>query len=73
MGTKIATSYANIFMGKLEGQLLALVELISYQLIRFIDDIEMDWQYGREGASGFPHSKHLMNKCKILFLRKSFI
>jgi predicted GIY-YIG superfamily endonuclease len=53
MGTKMAPSYANIFMGKLEGQLLASVERTPYQWVRFIDDIEMKWQYGRESLDDF--------------------
>jgi len=43
MGTKMAPSYANIFMGRLENQLLASVSLKPSMWLRFIDDIDMHW------------------------------
>ena len=41
MGTKMAPAYANIFMGRLEGQLLKSVALRPFSWLRFIDDIDM--------------------------------
>ena len=43
MGTKMAPAYANIFKGKLEGQLLRTVKLKPFSWLRFIDDIDMKW------------------------------
>jgi hypothetical protein len=43
MGTKMAPSYAKIFMGKFEKQLLesSIERLLSWY--RFIDDVDMKW------------------------------
>jgi hypothetical protein len=43
MGTKMAPSYANIFMGDLEERLLlsSLKQPLSW--FRFIDDVDMKW------------------------------
>ena len=43
MGTKMAPSYANIFMGKFEKQLLesSIESPLSWH--RFIDDVDMKW------------------------------
>ena len=43
MGTKMAPSYANIFMGRLERRLLMSVPLKPYLWLRFIDDVDMQW------------------------------
>ena len=48
MGTKMAPSYANIFMGRLERRLLQSVILKPFSWLRFIDDIDMEWTHGRE-------------------------
>ena len=48
MGTKMAPSYANIFMGRLERRLLQSVILKPFSWLRFIDDIDMKWTHGRE-------------------------
>ena len=53
MGTKMAPAYANIFMGRLEGQLLKSVALRPFSLLRFIDDIDMKWSHGRETLTAF--------------------
>ena len=58
MGTKMAPSYANIFMGSLEKQLLQLVQSVSpkpLSWLRFIrvDDIDMKWIHGRETLEAF--------------------
>ena len=46
MGTKMAPSYANIFMGRLERLLLQSVILKPFSWLRFIDDIDMKWTHG---------------------------
>ena len=48
MGTKMAPAYANIFMGRLENQLLMSVTLKPFSWLRFIDDIDMKWTHGRD-------------------------
>jgi hypothetical protein len=81
MGTKIAPSYANIFMGKLEKQLLeSSIErpLSSY---RCIDDVDMKWTLSDEELQNFlsrannlhPSIKftHEMSNTTISFLDTS--
>ena len=53
MGTKMAPAYANIFMGRLEKQLLMSVTLKPFSWLRFIDDIDMKWTHGRDGLEDF--------------------
>jgi hypothetical protein len=53
MGTKLAPSYANIFMGRLERTLLYYSQKISLSWLRFIDDIEIKWVKGRESLNDF--------------------
>ena len=53
MGTRMAPSYANIFMGRLEEQLLMSVPLKPYSWLRFIDDIDMQWCHGRQSLNDF--------------------
>ena len=53
MGTKMAPAYANIFMSRLEGQLLKSVALRPFSWLRFIDDIGMKWSHGRETLTAF--------------------
>ena len=48
MGTKMAPSYANIFMGQLEKRFLMSVPLTPYLWLRFIDDIDMQWCQGQQ-------------------------
>lgn len=78
MGTKMAPSYANIFMGKLEKQLLnsSLHHPLSW--FRFIDDVDMKWIESEENLKQFfdhansihPSIKftHEMSTSKISFL-----
>ncbi|XP_048729663.2 uncharacterized protein LOC125647009 [Ostrea edulis] len=61
MGTKMAPSYANIFMGRLEKQLLLQVPTKPLSWLRFIDDIEIKWVEGRESLDNcvsFVNSFH---------------
>ena len=53
MGTKMAPVYANIFMGRLEGQLLRSVARRPFLRLRFIEDIDMKWSHGRETLTTF--------------------
>ncbi|XP_071145419.1 uncharacterized protein [Mytilus edulis] len=43
MGTKMAPSYVNIFMGKLEKQIIAASLSKPLSCFRFIDDVDMKW------------------------------
>jgi hypothetical protein len=48
MDTKMAPSYANIFMGKLEKQLLESSIERPLSWYRFIDDVDMKWNQSDE-------------------------
>ena len=41
MGTKMAPAYANMFMGRLEKQLLMSVTMRPFSWLRFIDDMKL--------------------------------
>ena len=49
----MAPSYANIFISRLERQLLQSVILKPFSWLRFIDDIDMKWTHGRETLEAF--------------------
>ena len=78
MGTKMAPSYANIFMGDLEERLLlsSLKQPLSW--FRFIDDVDMKWTHGDKELDEFlehansihPSIKftHEVSKTKMSFL-----
>ena len=53
MGTKMAPSYANVFMGQLEKRLLMSVPLTPYLWLHFIDDIDMQWCHGQQNLQTF--------------------
>ena len=46
MGTRMAPSYANLFMGNLEHDFLQTQPLTPLLWIRFLDDILMLWAHG---------------------------
>ena len=48
MGTKMAPAYANMFIGRLEKQLLMSVRMMPFSWLRFVDDIDMKWLHGRD-------------------------
>ena len=53
MGTKMAPSYANVFMGRLGKQLLQSVSMKPFSWLRIIDDIDIKWIHGREALETF--------------------
>lgn len=53
MGTKMAPSYANIFMGKVEKQLLECSIEKPLSWYRFIDDVDMKWDKGDQELQTF--------------------
>lgn len=78
MGTKMAPSYANIFMGKLEKQILETAEKQPLSWFRFIDDVDMKWteteeqldKFMQHANSAHPSIKftHEISRTKITFL-----
>ena len=53
MGSKMAPAYANIFIGRLDGQLMRSVARRSFSWSMFIDFIDMKWSQGRETLTTF--------------------
>ena len=53
MGTEMLPAYADIYLGRLEGQLLRSVTLRPFSFLRFIDDIDMKWSHSRETLTTF--------------------
>ena len=78
MGTKMAPSYANIFMGDLEERLLLSSHKQPLSWFRFIDDVDMKWTHGDKDLDAFLehansiHSSikftHEVSKTKMSFL-----
>ena len=78
MGTKLAPSYANIFMGDLETRLISGYHKEPFLWVRFIDDIFVIWTHGEqelikfhEHLNSFHESiKYTMeqSRSKIVFL-----
>jgi hypothetical protein len=78
MGTKMAPSYANIFMRDLEERLLLSSLKQPLSRFRFIDDVDMKWTHGDielgellEHANSIHPSiefTHEMSKTKMSFL-----
>ena len=62
MGTKMAPSYANIFMGRLEKQLLKSVDLKPDLWLRFIDDIDMHWAHSLTELQKFLETANTFHK-----------
>ena len=61
MGTRMAPSYANLFMGKFEQQAIDNSSLKLFIWWRFIDDIFMIWTHGEEHLKtfiGYLNSNH---------------
>ena len=53
MGSKMAPAYANIFIGRLDGQLMRSVARRPFSWSMFIDFIDMKWSQGRETLTTF--------------------
>ncbi|XP_069134262.1 uncharacterized protein [Argopecten irradians] len=47
MDTKMAPSYANVFMGHLESAILTSAPIQPFSWLRFVDDIEIKWTSNR--------------------------
>ena len=53
MGTKMAPSYVNIFMGKYEILIMQSAPYIPVSWFRFIDDVDMKWTESEENLKRF--------------------
>ena len=70
MGTKMAPSYANLFMGVLEQQMLSSYKYKPLAYFRYIDDIFMIWTEGEEILNEFlthcnNQNKHIQSEQTI--------
>ena len=66
MGTKMAPSYANLLMGKLEQDLLAKSPQQPHTWWRFIDDVFMLWTHGVPHLEAFlEHINHYHHSIKF--------
>ena len=55
MGTKMAPAYANIFMDKIESEMLQNFPLKPSHYMRYIDDIFFIWPHGHSTLKDFHH------------------
>ena len=62
MGTKMAPSYANIFMGIFEKQMLSTYHHKPFVYFRYIDDIFMIWTEGEDSLNKFLEHCNKQNK-----------
>ena len=62
MGTKMAPSYANIFMGILEKQMLSTYPHKPFIYFRYIDDVFMIWTKGKGSLNTFLEHCNKQNK-----------
>ena len=62
MGTKMAPSYANLFMGMLEKQMLSSYKNKPLLYSRYIDDIFMIWTDGEDSLNDFLTHCNSQNK-----------
>ena len=53
MGTKMAPSYASLFMGKFEEDKLSDYHRQPFIWLRFLDDIFLTWQYSQKELLDF--------------------
>ena len=61
MGTKLSPSYANLFMKKFEEKYVCTYPLQPILWIRFIDDIFIIWQHGRESLLKFINHLNIVH------------
>lgn len=59
MGTKMAPSYANIFMAYLEKDMLSSFHLKPTHFLRYIDDVFFIWEHGEDSLRDFE--RHVNN------------
>ena len=62
MGTKMALSYANLFMGVLEQQMFSSYKHKPFLYFRYIDDIFMIWTDGEDSLNDFLTHCNNQNK-----------
>ena len=62
MGTKMAPSYANLFMGVLEDRMITSYAYKPLVYLRYINDILMIWTEGEENLIGFLSDCNQINK-----------
>ena len=83
MGTKAAVAFANIFMAKIENQIIENSEVKPLEWVRFIDDIASFWDATKDEVEQFvqkeTNSTRLLNSrlksqtTKQIFYTKFFI
>ena len=62
MRTKMASSYANLFMGMLEDRMINSYAYKPLMYLRYMDDIFMIWTEGEENLIGFLSHCNQINK-----------
>ena len=62
MGTKMVLSYANIFMGIFEKEMLSTYHRKPFIYFRYIDDIFMIWTEGEDSLNKFLEHGNKQNK-----------
>ena len=66
MGTTMAPSYANIFLGKLEKQIIQSSPHKPHSWFRFIDDVDMKWTESEENLHHFfDHANNVQPTIKF--------
>jgi len=65
MGTRMAPSYANLFMGLFETNFLSSKSLKPLAWFRFIDDIFFIWQHGLESLIHFLEKLNTFSNLKF--------
>ena len=70
MGTKMTVAFANVFMGKVESQILSQSALKPLAWKRYIDDIFSIWNINKDEVTQFIHqanSHHLLSSLRLKF------
>ena len=65
MGTKMAPAYANMFIGRLEKQLLMSVTMRPFPWLRFIDNRDMKWLHGRDNLDTFLQEANSFHSTEV--------
>ena len=67
MGTKMAPSYANIFMGKLDKLIIQSAPYKPISWFRFMDDVDMKWTESEENLNRFfDHANNVHPTIKFM-------